>query len=247
MKPKQSEDTSFSMAELEKGLVLAGLLTPISIQELDALEALKTFENDKKSKEASTTSTANSSKLYFKRVVLAAEIVSELHQEPTFGRVKFQKLVYLCEHAALMDVQQRYLKLVAGPFDNKFMHTIEKEFKRQNWFVIEKVTEKEITRSKYFPLENCLNYKKYYLAYFQSTQHKIASIIELFRKKNTDFAEISATLFACHLELKESGIPCDNEQLLSLFYEWSEHKKQFPEGTVLSNWAWLQEHGLVNL
>src|SRR5690606_10703308 len=33
---------------------------------------------------------------YFKKLVLAAEIAYQLYEEPTFGHVKFVKLLYLC-------------------------------------------------------------------------------------------------------------------------------------------------------
>src|ERR1035438_5815843 len=47
----------------------------------------------------------NTRNLYFKRIVLAAEITSQLYNEPTFGHVKFQKLFYLCEKLADIKLQ----------------------------------------------------------------------------------------------------------------------------------------------
>lgn len=238
MKSKLSQDQSFSMTDFEKGLVLAGILTPQTTRELEEIEALEEYESNKKKQ---------SKAVFFKRVVLSAEIVSALYEEPTFGRVKFQKLVYLCEHAALMNLQERYLKLVAGPFDNKFMHTIEAEFKRQKWFTVEKVFQAPYTRTKYIPLDNFEGHKKYYSSYFQQSEEDIRQIISLFRKKNTAFAEISATLLACYLELTEKNLPYDEERLLSFFYEWSTSKQKYDRSTVLENWAWMLENGLVKL
>lgn len=249
MKPKHTDAKPFTMDDFEKGLVLAGLLTPRTIQELEEIESLKNYETQEESTPPTDEGdgTEQIKNIYFKRVVLAAEIVSELHDEPTFGRVKFQKLVFLCEHVAHMNLEKRYLKLAAGPFDNKFMHTIETDFRRLNWFAVEKITSANITRSKYVPLEKWEGYKKYYSAYFRDTQNEIKSIIDLFRQKNTAFAEISATLFACFLELKDTGGKMDEDQLLSRFYAWSENKQQYDRNLVLANWVWLQAQGLVTI
>src|SRR5207253_6575195 len=52
------------------------------------------------------------------RAVLSAEIVSRLHNEPTFGRVKHQKILHLCEYIAeIEDIQGEYRREAAGPLD----------------------------------------------------------------------------------------------------------------------------------
>src|SRR5690606_2254948 len=57
-------------------------------------KGLKEIEKLSKLKKKNSQSSTNNSSLFFKRVVLAAKIADELHNEPTFGHVKFQKLVY---------------------------------------------------------------------------------------------------------------------------------------------------------
>lgn len=85
--------------------------------------------------------------IYFRRVVLAAEIASKLHDQPTFGHVKFQKLVYLCEQVSSMNLHSSYSKQAAGPYDRKFMHSIDKEFNKQKWFDVK--LENKDGRNKY--------------------------------------------------------------------------------------------------
>ncbi|GAA4334808.1 hypothetical protein GCM10023184_29160 [Flaviaesturariibacter amylovorans] len=224
------------MADFEKGLMLAGLVAPSTVEELNEIRVLDKYEKELKKEKKNT---------YFKRVVLAAEIANELHAEPTLGRIKFQKLVYLCEHAAEMGLHQRYLKLTAGPFDNKFMHTIEGEFQRNEWFRVDKITERGITRSKYVPLANINGYKEYYARYFEDRQHSIRYVIDLFRKQKSTFTEIAATLFACFVNLKNANHPIVISKLLEEFYKWSERKTQFKEDEVVSVWNWMLEKGLV--
>ena len=236
MKSTKSEKSLFSMEDLEKGLMLAGYIMPGSISELNEREALEDFE--KQSKDSSKN-------VYFRRVVLAAEIASKLHSEPSLGRVKFQKLVYLCEHAAEMDLGSRYKKQAAGPFDNKFMHTIDKEFKKNKWFLVQKQEDKSITRYRYIPLEKAEGYKAYYDNYFSRDNEKIQFIIELFRKKNTEYTELATTVFACFKELSGKGQKITKDALLQLFYNWSESKKRFTEKEVLDSFKWLAENGLI--
>jgi hypothetical protein len=226
------------MEDFEKGLMLAGLISPGNVNELNERMELEKYEKDLKEQK---------SKVYFRRAVLAAEIVSKLHEEPTFGRIKFQKLVYLCEHIAEMDLQKRYSKFAAGPFDNKFMHGIKTEFERQKWFRIDEIFDGKMKRSKFTPLENCNKYKTYYEAYFDEIDNSIKYVIDLFRKQKTDFTEIAATLFFCFLEINEKGESFTEEKLLSIFYAWSKEKNRFDEKTVLNAWNWLKEKDLVKI
>jgi len=159
MKSTKIEKGSFSMSDFEKGLMLAGYITPSSISELAEKEELERHE---------TTVKEGTKNLYFKRVVLAAEIVSKLHAEPSLGRVKFQKLVYLCEHVCDMNLADRYVKQAAGPFDNKFMHSIGQEFSKNKWFAITREQGENKFGYKFIPLENASSYKRYYLNYFET-------------------------------------------------------------------------------
>ena len=236
MPSTKTDKTHFSMDDFEKGLMLAGYIMPSSVTEIIEREKLAEYEAQLASQ---------SKNIYFKRAVLAAEIAAQLHNEFAFGRVKFQKLVYMCEHAAHMNLEHRYQKQAAGPFDNKFMHTIDKEFKKQKWFSVEKVIDNNISRYKYTPLENIENYKRYYDNYYKHLDDSIQFIIELFRKKKTDFTELATTVFACYLELKENHTAIPKDLLLKLFYDWSEKKKRFPENEVIDSYHWLQNNGLI--
>ncbi|MBL0103588.1 MAG: hypothetical protein IPP51_07460 [Bacteroidetes bacterium] len=130
---------------------------------------------------------------YFKKTVLAAEIVYQLHDEPTFGHIKFAKLFCLCEHVNNIKLSTNYKKFAAGPLDNKWLYSVDSEFEKQKWF--KKVQREGSYGVKYLPLENVEKYKDYYSHYFSNQATRISSIIELFRKRDTAFCEIVATLF----------------------------------------------------
>lgn len=236
MKSTNHESRPFSMEDFEKGLMLAGLISPSTIEELKERDIVENYQKEQK---------ANKSTEYFKRTVLAAKIASDLHEQSTFGRVKFQKLVYLCEHVAKLQTKHRYQKFAAGPFDNKFMHSIEKEFQKQKWFRVEKEKKGSMMRSTYIPLEGCEKYKPYYDRYFDNTSQAIQYIIDLFKDKKTDFTEIAATLAACYFEILEKNEPFSEDLLFAKFYSWSEQKQKFIPQNVSSVWQWIKDKNVI--
>jgi hypothetical protein len=147
------------------------------------------------------SSKENKSQSFFKRTVLAARIVEECYNERRFGSVKFQKLVYLCEQCSKINFRTNYSKQAAGPFDNKFIHSIKKQFESQNWIKIEKVSNDGFTKTVFTPLKDLDNYKKYYLSYFEEEQDSISYIISKFKNALTDDVELVATIFYCWSEI----------------------------------------------
>ena len=178
-------------------------------------------------------------KTYFKRAVLAAEIASQLYEEPTFGHVKLQKLMFLCENIEGMNISYEYSKQAAGPYDNKFMHSIDYELKRQKWFEVKKEKSGLITRYTFVPLDNFDGHKLYYNRYFAHHQEKIQWFIDTFRKEKTYKVELIATLYACWMELVNKNQLINNNALLSLLYSWSKQKQKYSEKEALNAIQWM--------
>jgi type I restriction enzyme, S subunit len=109
---------------------------------------------------ASVTSEAVSpQRRHFARAVLSAEIVSRLHGEPTFGRIKHQKIVHLCEHVArLGEIQGEYHREAAGPLDNRLVYANEAELKKQLWF---KTVRRDGHGHHYAPMSKAGGHRKY--------------------------------------------------------------------------------------
>lgn len=224
----------FTLEDFEKGLMLAGYLTPKNEQELIERESLEEFEK------------ANSpSKVFFKRTVLAAEIVSQLYQQKTFGRVKFQKLIYLCENAGNMNLNERYLKFAAGPFDNKFMHSVHKEFKRQKWIDSRKVNSNGFYKTEYYPLENFGKHRSYYLNIFRDEEENIQYVINTFKSSNTQRVELVATIYHCLDEMIKNNQEFSEIRFYDLFYSWAEEKSKFTKAEIMKELSWMKENGFV--
>jgi hypothetical protein len=186
----------------------------------------------------------NKSQNYFKRAVLAAEIVSICYKDFSFGRIKFQKLIYLCEQVSNMEFQTNYYKQAAGPFDNKLMHTIDGLFKAQKWFDVKKVTRGKYTKVEFTPIENFGNHKPYYQKYFQDVDNDIKYIIRKLRKYKTNEVELVATIYYCWVEIERENLSFSNDLIIEKVYKWSKQKKKYSTEEIVSMINWMNENGI---
>ena len=113
---------------------------------------------------------------YYRRTVLAAEIVWQLHKEPTLGHLKLQKLIYLCQKSADMQLPTNFLRQAMGPYDNRLMRSIDKQLKEKKWFEY-----KQDQILKYQPLEKAGQHHNDFLKYFSAESEGIQFIIDKFR------------------------------------------------------------------
>ena len=181
---------------------------------------------------------------HFKRAVLAAAIVHELHEERTFGRVKLQKLLYLTEHhLALLELQGLYVRDAAGPHDNAMMRSVVSQMEKRKWY---RAVKREGGKGEqYVPLENSGGHQKYFERYCQD-QQSFNSFLQLFRTLDTQRCEIVATLFAAWndllLEKQTANDDCIVAQVLK---NWHEKKKAIPEDRWRKALGWMRVNNLI--
>lgn len=177
---------------------------------------------------------------YYKRTLLAAEIVYQLHNEIAFGHLKLQKLIYLSLKVENIELPVNFLKQAMGPYDNQLMRSIDKQLKQKKWFEF-----RPNENLKYRPLENAGQHKRDFERYFSWQQEKIYWLIETFRKTKSATIEIIATLFACWEELINERKSITDEMLLEKFYNWSEFKEKYSKNEVLKQRDWMIENSLI--
>lgn len=171
---------------------------------------------------------------------LAAEITFQLHTEPTFGHLKLQKLIYLCQQLKHMDLVADFKQHAAGPYDPVMARYLDKEFKDREWFSYD--SDRNL---KYKPLDKCNDHRTAFNQYFAKDVSEIYDLIGLFRTSKSDHIEIVATLFACWLRLLEQKQLVTEEQLLKDFYAWSKEKKEFSQNEVLNGLKWMKDKGVL--
>lgn len=198
----------------------------------------------KKHAKKSEPNELSKSQTFFRRAVLAAEIVNQCYNEWTFGSVKFQKLMYLCEQASKMNFATNYVKQAAGPFDHKFMHSFKTEFKNQKWFDTEKSNDK-YGKVTFAPLNKVDSYKKYYEKYYSDVHDKIQYIIDTFFKSKTDDVELVATIYFSWDEILTEKNILSDKLIIKKVYKWHPQKKdKFTEDKIIQTIRWMNERGI---
>lgn len=184
----------------------------------------------------------NTANIHFQRSVLAAEIVSRLHEEPTFGHVKFEKMIFLVEHLCDIDTGSNYQRKAAGPYDNRALRSIDSQLKKQNWFEARKVH----GRYTYVPLEKANEHGKYFDRYFSDKRDSFTNIIDTFRSVDTERCEIVATLYSAWNDLLQQQTEITDERIIhEVLNNWHESKKRIPEERWQKALAWMREKGFV--
>lgn len=173
---------------------------------------------------------------YHKRTVLAAEIVFQLHNEWSMGRLKLQKLMYLAQETTGMALHTNFLKQANGPYDPILMRSLESQFKKNHWFLYNP-NEKE----KYQLMKNAGGHMDWYKKYFKNELDDISYIIKTFRSLKTSQVELVATVYGCWKELIEENKSFNFDLLINKFYDWSEEKKKFSSEQVANAITWMRE------
>lgn len=180
--------------------------------------------------------------IHFKRSVLAAEIIDRLHGEPTFGHVKFEKMIFLVEHLCDVDTGSAYHRDAAGPYDNRAIRSIDSQLRKQKWFDAQKIDD----RYRYEPLANRGRHKEYFERYFGGIGTAFDTVIETFRTFTTERCEIVATLFAAWRDLLQQDGPVSDDMIVNeVLNNWHESKKRIPEERWRKALSWMRDNGFV--
>lgn len=142
--------------------------------------------------ETAVKTNVTSANVHFRRSVLAAEIAERLYEEPTFGHVKMEKMLFLAERLCHIDIGSHYHRDAAGPYDNRALRSIDSQLKKQKWFEVRR-TEKG---NRYVPMQNRGKYKAYFDKYYSTVLPTFEKIIDTFKTQNTERCEIVATLYS---------------------------------------------------
>ena len=177
----------------------------------------------------------------FKKTVLGAEIVTQLKNDPHFGRTKFMKTLYLCEAHLQIPLQGQYKREAAGPLDNS-IYKMEDIMKKNKWFKTVKID----SMYKYKSLENSKGYKSYFDKYWRNYTEKLNQLLSLVKKFTTEQSEIVDTIYAVWNDfLMEGKNPSDSEIIDEVENNWHKRKKRFPDNQLRKAIQWVREQNLI--
>ncbi|HEX3534608.1 MAG TPA: DNA methyltransferase [Gemmatimonadaceae bacterium] len=180
---------------------------------------------------------------HFRRVVLSAEIVHQLHDEPTFGRVKHQKIFHLCEYIAeLSEIQGDYHRDAAGPLDNRLIFANEKDLKKLKWY---EPHEQKVGHN-YRPLAKAGDHRKYLESYWPDKIPTIRRLIDLMRRWDTEGCEIFSTAYAVWNDFLLAGRDVSDDAIVDeVISNWHPSKRRIPERRWRDVLAWMRTEGFV--
>ena len=192
--------------------------------------------------ETAVKTNATSANVHFRRSVLAAEIAERLYEEPTFGHVKMEKILFLTERLCHIDIGSHYHRDAAGPYDNRALRSIDSQLKKQKWFEVRR-TEKG---NRYVPMQNCGKHKTYFDKYFSAVLPTFEKIIDTFKTQNTERCEIVATLYSAWEDLLHSNKSFTDADIVNeVLNNWHESKKRISQDRWLSAIQWMRENGFA--
>lgn len=183
-----------------------------------------------------------SANVHFRRSVWAAEIAERLYEEPTFGHVKMEKILFLTERLCHIDIGSHYHRDAAGPYDNNALRSIDSQLKKQKWFEVQR-TEKGY---RYVPMRNCGKHKTYFNRYYSGIVPMFDKIINTFKTQNTERCEIVATLYSAWEDLLHSNKSFTDADIVNeVLNNWHESKKRISQDRWLKAIQWMRDNGFA--
>lgn len=170
----------------------------------------------------------------FAKQVLAGKIVATFIADPNFTDIKFQKVQFLAEHFIEADLNLNYYYQAAGPYDNKFMHTIYGDFRKQKWF--------DCKNKRFIPLEKQEKIEGYYQGYFAAAQKQLENLFDILFQATEAEAEIIATLYAIWNDRIIDARQVTDEELIADFYGWSDRKQRYSKSQIENGLSFLRRH-----
>ena len=182
------------------------------------------------------------------RGLVATEIIERSAGQPTFGRVKFQKVAFLAEgHVGISELAGCYTRAAAGPFDSVLIEDMERGAHSIAGITVDQAGGTGSTVS--YRLGQQRGAHRQELADWLGTDRsaKLGKLIADFAGLTTNQAEAVATLYGVWNDaLSEGTSPSDDEIISGLLNDWHPEKRDKFRASELSEWlGWMRRHGIV--
>ena len=185
---------------------------------------------------------AKQESLELRRGAVASYLVQQLSDQPTFGRVMFQKLLYLTEAHLGVDLGGRYERRAAGPHAPRALREVEALAEENGWFS----SRKEDGRYVYTPGPEVSERLAAATTLLGGRREELDRLIAIFGHRRTEIAEVVATLFAAWNDfLLDGHTPTDDEIVAELHTNWHERKRTFSADRLRQALDWMRDKNIV--
>ena len=181
------------------------------------------------------------------RKALACYTIKKMCNKPAFGRTQAMKLLYLAQHHVGLNLQLQFEREAAGPLA-RWIYEFERQGEREQWF---KVAEKAIGAGKIkveYRTKSAIAAPAAMIESLCSIQERkeLDRLFELFADKNTEEAEIIATLYAAWNDFLIEGQAPEDEQIIKEVREnWHPRKARFTPEELQKYLGWLRRNHIV--
>lgn len=176
------------------------------------------------------------------KTILAAHIVNICNTRD-FGRVKFQKILFLVEYFCKIDFESKYVKKAAGPYDYQLIQQIEQDFNRMNFFKVEQ-DKSDNHRVTYTPRSASSEINGFFVENFSDESVKINAFLMKMRPLSWSECEIVATIFAVWNNRLIKKELVTNELLYNDFMAWSPRKSDLAKD-FHKKLFWMKEERII--
>jgi len=181
------------------------------------------------------------------RTLVGAEIVHRHRNIRKFGRVKFQKELYLAEaYVGISELEGSYLRKAAGPHDQQLMGDVEGGMAAQGYYRTDQPDGNGRPVS-YVPLDKAGQHEGDLKSALGSRADKLSAMIDLLRDFDTNAVEAIATLYAVWNDLLAEGEAPDDDTIIHhALTEWHPEKSEKFRTDDLAHWlGWMKRHDFM--
>ena len=177
---------------------------------------------------------------------VAAQIIYHHRNTQRFGRVKFQKTLYLAEaHAGISELQGEYERRAAGPLDQQLLNRLEAGLQDAELYAAQSAGSGE--QVDYTPSANVGDQRDALKDELADRADGFYHILDKLTDLSTKSAEAVATLYAVWNDaLIDGETPDDTRIIHGVFEEWHPEKKEKFRKDELETWlGWMRRNGFT--
>jgi type I restriction enzyme S subunit len=181
-----------------------------------------------------------------RRAAVGCYVIEHLVRNPNFGRTMLMKVCYLSETHLDVPLGWKPMRQAAGPYDPE-IETLELSGTRNGWFTVaEKALSSGRTKYEYLVKDRLKAKAAEATSVLGERKVEFDRLLRLFAKKNTEEAEIIATLFAAWNDLLIDGMsPSGDDIIREVRENWHPQKERFSV-SLLQQWLdWMRRNRLI--
>lgn len=182
-----------------------------------------------------------------RRAAVVAYMISRIGQNgstakaDSLGRTKLVKTLYIAQTHEELDLQFRFQRYAAGPFDES-LFKLEGTAKKNDWFVTKERDNFGVT---YHAASQTEPMRRQATKFLTDKQASFDRLLGHFDTMDMKQAELFATAYAAWNDLLIDGRDITEDSIIEEFYSWDESKKKFQRADILKQLKWMRTEGYI--